>query len=122
MIGFSILIIIAALLTDYIKPALKQVTAPHQYAYPAAPAGHAQVVTDENQKALQRDQHIAQFAKKLPYHGKYFTMYYDLPDNSFNVIIDYNNKEAGDAEFADFLSKNGVSDLGKYYPVQTLYR
>ncbi|MCL4439497.1 MAG: hypothetical protein M1609_02560 [Firmicutes bacterium] len=119
LIGFSFLLIIVALSTDYIKPSLPQKAAQN---IPPVISKNAQVITEADQKALERDQQVADFIKGLPYHGKYFTVYYDISVNSFDVTIQYNNREKGDAEFADYLAKNNLSDLGKYYQIKTIYR
>ena len=51
---------------------------------------------------------IAELSKKTHYEGKYFKMDYVPETDTYNVVIQQANKEAGDAEFDKFLKDKGI--------------
>jgi hypothetical protein len=67
------------------------------------------IVQDLPQEELDRGSKIVRFIKKLPYHGKNFTLYYDMSTDIF--ILDYGkNRALGEQEFIDYLHSNGIPD------------
>lgn len=57
-----------------------------------------------------REEAVSQLRKSLPYTGKYFSMKYDISNNSFNVVLDQANISLANRELDAFLIHHTIQE------------
>jgi hypothetical protein len=65
---------------------------------------------------------ISALIENLPYQGTYFSLSYDFSDDSFLLLLNKNNANEGEIEFANFLKQNGVLDKDWLQNLTTNYQ
>ena len=78
-------------------------------------------VTKEQQTQQDKGVSAGNLLNKLPYHGKYFSFYYDYANDQYTLYIDPSNKDAGNKEFTQFLLSNGGLTKDWYSNLTTIY-
>lgn len=59
---------------------------------------------------------------QLPYRGQYFSLYYNLEKDVFTLFINPQHTQEGNAQFIDFLKKNGIENQSALQSLNTVYK
>jgi len=64
---------------------------------------------------------VGLLVNQLPHEGQYFSLYYDMKKDVFTLFINPQHRQEGNAQFLDFLKKNGIESESWIQNLNTTY-